>query len=430
VASLPETSRFGGVASHLRVPLFRNAYALMTTTVVTAVLGVAYWTLAARHYAPADIGRASAAISMMIFLGGAAQLNLNYAMPRLLPSAGEATRRYVVWAYVATVAAGLGLSAAFVLILGGGSFLAEDGRVSPGVAAWYVVAVAAWAVFALQDGVLAGLGQAIWVPIENAVFALAKVALLVVLATAFPRWGLFASWTVPMVLTLVPVTWLVLRRFVPRNGREQRSDGPPAVTRLRSYLAAEYAVGMLQLGAFALVPVIVAASAGLTANGYFYTAWIVGLALDLAIVNIATSLTVEGARDTSRLPAHVRSALRMITAIVIPASVAAVVLAPLALRVLGGDYADRGAAVLQLVAAGVVFRVVSLLYIAICRVRRRMRELLAMEAAHFVLIIGLTLVLVPAYGIAGAGAAYLATQAVLAVVLLWPVLAEMRADRR
>jgi O-antigen/teichoic acid export membrane protein len=233
---------------------------------------------------------------------------------------------------------------------------------------------------------------------------------------------------VPMLLTLVPVTYLILRRFVPENMRSLPRAERPLGGRVRSYLVAEYAVGMLQLGAFSLVPVIVASSAGLTANGYFYTAWIVGLALDLALVNITTAVTVEGARDEAALVRHARSALRLGAALVVPAALAAIVLAPYGLALLGSAYEEHGTPVLRLVAAGVIFRLVSALFIAIARVRRRMRQLLIMEAAHFALIIGLTLVLVPAYGIVGAGVAYCATQALLAVALLPFVLAEIRPE--
>jgi O-antigen/teichoic acid export membrane protein len=428
MASAPEHARFGGFAAHLRVPLFRSAYALMATTAVTAILGVVYWALAARTYQPSDIGRASAAISMMIFLAGAAQLNLAYALPRLLPVAGASTRRYILRAYAVTVVVAIALAAGFVWLFGDRSFLAEHGRVAPLIGAWYVIAVAAWTIFSLQDGVLAGLRKAIWVPIENAAFAAAKVVLLVAFAAAMPRWGLLASWTVPMLLTLLPVTYLILRRFVPENSRSLPRAERPLGGRVRSYLVAEYAVGTLQLGAFSLVPVIVASSAGLTSSGYFYTAWIVGLALDLALMNITTALTVEGARDEAALARHARLALRLGAVLVVPTALATIVLAPYGLALLGGAYAEHGTPVLRLVAAGVVVRLVGALFIAIARVRRRMRQLVVMEAAHFALIIGLTLVLVPAYGIVGAGAAYCATHALLAVALLPFVLQEIRPE--
>ena len=41
---------YGGDSS-----LLRNGYALMANTVVTGVLGLGYWLLAARHYSEADV---------------------------------------------------------------------------------------------------------------------------------------------------------------------------------------------------------------------------------------------------------------------------------------------------------------------------------------------------------------------------------------
>ena len=47
--------------------------------------------------------------------------------------------------------------------------------------------VAIWALFTLQDGALIGLRSARWVTLENALFGVAKIALLLPLATAASR---------------------------------------------------------------------------------------------------------------------------------------------------------------------------------------------------------------------------------------------------
>ena len=39
-----------------------------------------------------------------------------------------------------------------------------------------------WCVFSLQDAVLTGMRQAVWLPLENGVYGLAKIGLLVALA--------------------------------------------------------------------------------------------------------------------------------------------------------------------------------------------------------------------------------------------------------
>ena len=70
----------------------RNAYALMANTGFTGLLGLAYWLLAARHYAPADVGRASAAYSAMNLLAGITALSLIGAHGQVHPAVRQPDR--------------------------------------------------------------------------------------------------------------------------------------------------------------------------------------------------------------------------------------------------------------------------------------------------------------------------------------------------
>src|SRR6266550_1264438 len=85
--------------AHLRTPLYRNGYALMISTGITSALGLLYWAVAARVYQTDNVGLNSMAISVMIFLSGVAQINLQEAMIRYIPRAGARTFRLAVSSY-------------------------------------------------------------------------------------------------------------------------------------------------------------------------------------------------------------------------------------------------------------------------------------------------------------------------------------------
>ena len=99
---------------------------------------------------------------------------------------------------------------------------------SPLFALWFVLATMAWCIFTLQDSVLAGMQQAIWVPIENTIFAVAKIALLLLFAWPAARYGIFASWTIPGAAVLLPISYLIFRRLLPRHAPVQRGPGRAA----------------------------------------------------------------------------------------------------------------------------------------------------------------------------------------------------------
>jgi hypothetical protein len=204
--------------AQLRVPLFRDGYALVLNSGLTALMGAVYWLVAAHEFSPRTLGVNSAAISAMMFLAGVAQLNLMSALLRFVPVAGAATKRLVVSAYA--IATALGAVAGTVFVLGVRRWSPHLGfLLSPAFLAWFVAATMAWCVFNLQDSVLTGLGRAVLVPVENQIFSTAKIVLLLALAAASPHYGILASWTAALVFSLVPVNLLIFRRLLPARAR-------------------------------------------------------------------------------------------------------------------------------------------------------------------------------------------------------------------
>src|SRR5207253_1025427 len=125
----------------------------------------------ARRYSPRDVGLNSAAISTMMFIAGAAQLNLSSVLVRFVPVAGRGTRTLVLRTYLVSMAIAALVSVA--LLVGIRRWVPQLVVLSstPFFLAWFVTSTVAWCVFVLQDSVLTGLRAAIWVPIENTGFS-------------------------------------------------------------------------------------------------------------------------------------------------------------------------------------------------------------------------------------------------------------------
>src|SRR5205814_7849187 len=84
------------LTDHLRLPLFRNGYALLFSGAATSGLGLLYWAVAARLYPLATVGLNSALLSAMLLLSCMAQLSLNNVLVRFIPAAGHDTRALIL----------------------------------------------------------------------------------------------------------------------------------------------------------------------------------------------------------------------------------------------------------------------------------------------------------------------------------------------
>jgi len=407
------------LAASFQMPLLRNGYALAANTIVTAGLGAAYWVLAARLFGAEEVGVGAALIAAMTFLTSLAGLNLNNALNRFLPSAGAGTRRLLVGAYAVTVP--LAALAAVVFVAGVDVWAPGLAvvRTSPLAVLGFVAATATWTVFVLQDAALAGLRRATWIPIENGIYGVAKLALIVALAGLSSGAAIFASWTLPLVAVVIPVNYLIFRKAIPEHVAAGRgsASGVGAGTVAR-FAGADYAASLLWLATTDLLPVVVLELAGAAVNAYFYLAWTIAYTLYLVSRSMGVSLVTEGALEPAKLTGYSRRVIVQTAALIVPAVGVLVVVAPLVLSVFGADYAREATATLRLLALSAVPNVIVSTFVAIARVERRMRALMVLNGLLGVMVMGLTAVLLPKWGVVGVGWAWLITETVLATALL------------
>ncbi|MEV0963357.1 lipopolysaccharide biosynthesis protein [Streptomyces sp. NPDC049910] len=395
--------------------MFRNAYALMLSTGVSAALGLGFWLVAARYFTEEAVGQGSAAIAAMRLLASITATTMIGAVVRYVPRAGRATGPLVWRAYAVSSAVVCVACAAFLVTLDlwGPSYAPLRGPVAGAV---FTAACVGWALLTLQDGVLTGLREAVWVPVGNAVFSVGKLLLLVVFAGALPVLGVFVSWAAAIALSVLPLGWLVFRRLIPRHAAAEGGREPPRMRDIGRFLAGDSVGALFSLAMINLLPVMVAVRFDAAHNGFFYIAYTVGGTMEFMAINMASSLTAHASHSPGSLADGVRGALRRMALLLVPVVAVLIVFAPLILAPFGGDYAEHGTTVLRLLAAAALPRVVVELYIGVLRVQGRTGVLAALQGTMCVMVLGSAAVLMGLAGISGAGLAMLLSMALMALV--------------
>ncbi|GHH67026.1 hypothetical protein GCM10017673_13530 [Streptosporangium violaceochromogenes] len=402
----------------LRNPLFRNGYALMANTAITAVLGMGYWWLAARLYAPADFGRGQAVITAMRLFASLTALGFVGALARFIPVAGRRTPELIIRAYMIAGATGMTAALGFLVTLPWwGPTYATLGGLGPGL--FFLVSVLVWSVFTLLDVTLAGLRKAVWVPVNSLGYGLVKMAMLVGLAFALPRDGIFVSWIIPAAMALIPINIFIFRKVVPRHAGESRDGTPPLAFRaVGRFLSGDYPGTLSILASVYLIPVLIAARVDEVTFGYFSMAHTLGALIELLAMNMATSLTVEGSFERERLGSNARRALQRAFMIIVPIVAVTVLAAPLILGVFGSGFAERGTLLLRLMAVAVLPRVLIEIYLSGLRALGRARRLAFVQVFLAVLVLSGTLLLFPRTGVNAVGYALLLSEFLIALLIL------------
>jgi O-antigen/teichoic acid export membrane protein/Ser/Thr protein kinase RdoA (MazF antagonist) len=406
-----------GVLERWNIPAVRNGYALVASTLVTSALGAIYWVIAARRYSAADVGIQASLVSAMWFLTNLSHLNLTNVLNRFVPTAGPKARHLIVVAY--RTALGLSMLAATIFILGVRWWADElsDVREYPWYGIAFVIATAVWAIFVLQDSVLAGLQEGTTVFIENTVYGVAKIVLLFAFASVAPGTGIFLSWVAPLPFLVIAVNLLVFGKFLRRHAHTTLEELPSRRAFAR-FVAADYSSGLLWMASTSLLPVLVLQVEGADASAYVFTAFTIAYTLYLVSRSMGVANTTAGAREPHLLATTTRRTMRETARIIIPAVAFILVFAPWILLVFGEDYSEGGTTLLRLFTLSAIPYLVTSTFVSVSYVQRRMRAVIATTGSMAVSTLVLSVSLLLAFGVNGVGIGWLLAQTAVATVLL------------
>jgi O-antigen/teichoic acid export membrane protein len=425
----PARSLWGWALVAIRNPLYRTSYALLANTAATTVIGVVYWAVAARNYNQQVVGRSAALISALLLVSTFAQLNLTTALPRFLPKAGQAAGKFIAYSYGASSCAALIGGLAFVTILPRLSSQWQFIANSLPLAAGFVIAIVVWEIFTLQDIVLLSLRQPLLVPAENIVYGVSKLLMLLGIVSLLPSSGIFASWVVPLAITVPAINWLIFRRYLKNWDHAVISGGLRAREVIR-FASVDYIGSVLGQAYGSLLPLLVLSTLGAAANSSFYIAWSIASGLGLVASNFGTSMLVEGATTPHRLADLTRGVLaRCIVITSLGAILLALAARPI-LDIYGSRYAAEASPLLGLLAVGTIPSCIVVVAMSLDRIAGQVGRATLTRLALTVLVLVGSWLLAKRVGIVGVAFAWGGANLVVALARLPTILGAARRPTR
>jgi O-antigen/teichoic acid export membrane protein len=322
-----------------------NAVLHLTRTVVTlgssvgvqSALGVVFALTAARMFGASASGADLTMIAVARALAAVVQLNMPAVVHRLLPTL-QNPARFVMRTYAITTA--LAVVAALLVVFVGGQYsdVVHELVERPFYAVFFVVAVASWNVFALQDIVLATLRLGRVVLIRSVTYGVAAIGCLFVMrASGFDRPILLAFFA-PVLPLAVVVSWFVFRRAIPADlelgVRRRKLD----VRRESGLIIGDICMSTVELLVRALTPVLVADWLGADIAAGYAIASAVGFSMGDLFASVQRSLATELSRYPEQRSHLVRRSLKLIGIGLVPSALLLAIAAPVVLRIFGEDF--------------------------------------------------------------------------------------------
>lgn len=409
----------GSLRGRLHDPLRRSADALILGTLATSALGLVFWALAARWLPASAVGIGAALMSTVALLANFSTLGMRNGLLRFLPAAGSGTVRMILGCYAVCI--GAAMLAAGIFLAGQPLWAEKLGllRESPLTVAVFMAGTALWVVFVLQDQVLIGLRHTGWVPLQNGICSVLKIAALPLLASA-AAWAVFAATMLPAALAVLFVSALVLRygHKAARLDTRPTAESRIPLSKLVRFAASDHLATLLWFATTDVLTLMVLHVAGAEASAYWYIANTVGYSLYLVTSNVGSALIAESVHDPVHATGHARKALKHSAELVVPAALTGILAAPLLLRLMGQDYSELATPTLQLILASAIPQLVIGISVSTARVRGRMGTVVGVYvftalatwmgswfALHF-------------WGITGIGLVILLSQSLVAAFLL------------
>jgi LmbE family N-acetylglucosaminyl deacetylase/O-antigen/teichoic acid export membrane protein len=403
--------------THLHTPLFMNAYLLILNQGLSAGLGFLYWMAAARYYPTGLVGQASALISTLGFLSVLAEFSLKSGMQRFLPRAGRHVQRMVLITY-AVVLLLTGILTVLFFTIGHLLRFADSLLLglSPTSLLLLILANMVYTIFVVQDGVLMGIRRTQWVLVENTIYNISKMVLLLVGISGLFENGIVASWFIPVPLVVLLVNGLIFWRFIPRFFKAASISGESVHSRqVIKSVAGDHLGTVLSETSIRLLPLLVINLLGASASAYFYQAWMISTMLYLLSWNVSASFAVEAASHPEKIVQYSRQTLRQILSLLIPLTLIAAAGAPLILGIFGSVYAREGTTLLRLLALSAIPYGFNAWYLSYSRVRMHIRSVILLQGLQCVITLGMSFWGLPRYGIGAIGLAWFVAQAAISI---------------
>ncbi len=413
VRVITSTERLKGL---LGTSLYTNACYLVADITVVSILGFAFWALVARLYSPAQVGLASSTVAAVILLARLSHLGFGYGLIRFLPGAGERASTLINSCF--TIAGLTSLVAALIFLSGLNLWSPALLYIRhPGLSVFFVFLTVACTLFLLVDQTFIARRRAEFVLFKNAAAGVAKIAAVIALASLLNAFGIFVSWGLAIFVALaVALFWFLPRvqhgyTSIPAMSKESVND-------MLHFSLGNYIAELLWFAPLALFPLMVINTLGAETNAYFYIPWVIAQMLFAIPIAIAYSLFAEGSNDEHLLQSNTLKSVKLCLLILVPAGVALFALSDKLLLLFGSSYSESGTTLLRILALSVIPVGINYICLSVMRVKKNTRGVILVSASIAGLALGSGYILMTSAGLLGIGVAWIATQTLVAVVVV------------
>jgi O-antigen/teichoic acid export membrane protein len=399
------------------IPLYSNAFYLMLSTAITAILGFLFWIIVARFYTEAEVGLASAIISSICLLSSLGYVGLNFSLIRFLPQA-EKPQELINTCFTLSGLISVVLAGIFIAGLQWWSPALAFIKESAVFSLAFVAFVLLWTLSYFIDNAFIARRRAGFVLSKNIIIALLRIPLPILLVAFFHTFGIVASWAIAVIVAVAVSLFL----FLPKV---QKSYKPVPVLKLNlikgvwRYSGASYLAELVTIAPGTLFPIMVVNLLSAESNAYFYIAWMIASLLSAIPLAVSQSLFAEGSHFEEKLGENVGKSLKFTFLLLIPVVILFVFGGKWLLLAFGQAYSSHALSLLRILTISSLPLGINCIYTSILRVTNRIKELAGIWAFVALATLLTSYLILPTTGIIGIGYTWLVAHSLVALYIIF-----------
>jgi O-antigen/teichoic acid export membrane protein len=397
------------VLEQYRDPLYRNSYYLMANTIVSSLLGVVFWVIAARFYDDADIGMAAPMMSASSIVISISSIGLGNSIIRFL-SKHENKQHFVNTSI--TVISTLTIIVSVIFLLGINIWSPKLAFINSNwiFIASFIAFTAISAIFTLLGNIFVAYRDTKYSLIQNCTVSALKIPLPILLAPIFGVFGVFGSLGIALTIATIVSIFFFIPRVQP-GYFPYPTIKIPILKEIFSFSLANYITSIIGSLPGMIMPLLVLNKLSAEESAYFFAASAMASIINIVPSALSISLFAEGSFDEGRFLHNFKRALKTAYAIVIPGVILAFIIGDDILSLFKPSYAIGGYGALCTLAIAGLLSIIPSFYGTYMRIRMRMREMQILSIINSTATISLSYWLVPKLGIEGVGWSYIVVYA-------------------
>jgi len=392
---------------------YRGSFHILLTSIVRSGFGFLFWIIAAKLYAKDDVGVATTLISTLGLIIVISRIGLDQAILRYAPTGDRSRIIYTSIIVTTLLALAIGISSIVVIdILVPSLSLIKD--------YWHI-----FLLFLIVSSMLTIMASA-FQAIRRADLSLfqslidgSRIGFLSALVF-LGAFGIFISGFLSSLVVLI----FSLLLFSRLNIRPRMIDGKFLKETFHFY-SGSFISNVFLTAPVQILPLIVFGILGAESTASYYVSFMLFNLVLIIPAATSTSLLVEGSHGKD-LKRTTHEAILLSFVLLIPIAIALLVFGEALLGIVGSSYSAEGYGLLCVLVISNFFAIFFLNYSSVLKIQDRMKELVICNGILFVLLIGLSVILLP-IGIIGVGYSWLISYGICSIMI---VLISFRYNRR